>query len=346
MFFGSNGEYFLGVDFGTQSIKIVEIKIVKREAILTNYGQVVLDKSKETLQKYDGDYSAFLKEALEALLSKLKLNSKKISVAIPAFNGLVMVVDFPKMTEEELEKAIKYESRKYIPTSLDDVNVSWEIIEDLEEKQKNKMKVLLVAAPKTEVEYYDTLLKDIDLEVEFLELETFSLARILAKDSGKKALMLIDVGAKTTNLVLVINGTVRVNRDIDVGGIDLTDSIADNMKISRSRAKEMKESNRNFFEGNMVLEFPSVDYIVSEVKRMMKLQGINHLEEIIIAGGSSEMTGLVNYLEKEIKFPVSVADPMKYIKTKVKDNSGNPIALNSSYCVAAGLALHGLDDDK
>lgn len=348
MFFGSNGEYFLGIDFGTRSIKAVEIRIIKGEAILVNYGQVILDKAKKNLVNYDDDYSILLKEALEALISKLKLHAKKASVAIPAFNGLVMMVDFPRMTEEELAKAIKYESVKHIPMPLDDVNVSWEIVESLgdEKTSKNTMKVLLVAAPKTEVSYYDNLLKGTNLGVELLELETFSLVRILTKNSGKKTLMLADIGAKTTNLVLVVNGIVRINRNIDVGGIDLTDSIADNMKISHKRARKMKESSKNLFEGVIALEFPSIDYVVSEINRMKKIENIDFLDEAIIAGGSSEMKGIVSYLEKKLDSPVSLADPMKYIKSKFKDKSGNPVGLDSSYCVAAGLAMHGLKNNK
>ena len=278
----------------------------------------------------------------------MKLNSKKVSVAIPAFNGLVMVVDFPIMTEEELAKAIKYESRKYIPASLDDVNVSWEIIKDSNEeenKREGKMKVLLVAAPKMEVQYYDALLKGTDLEVELLELETFSLARILSKNFDGNSLMLVDIGAKTTNLVLIIDGTVRINRNIDVGGVSLTETIADNMNISLKRAKEMKESDKNLFEGSLALKFPSVDYMISEIIRMVKLQGISSLDDVIVAGGSSNMVGLIEYLRKQLNFPVEKADLMKYIKSKFKDKNGQPIKLDSSYCVAAGLAMYGLEDN-
>ncbi len=348
MLFGSSSKKFVGIDFGTRSIKIVEIENSKGEANLVNYGQVVLDKEKDLLEeKYDGDYSNLLKKALGVLLKKMKLSSKKVSVAIPAFNGLVMVADFPIMTEEELAKAIKYESRKYIPASLDDVNVSWEIIKDSkseEEGNNGKMKVLLVAAPKTEVQYYDALLKGTGLEVELLELETFSLARILSRNFKGENLMLVDVGAKTTNLVLMVNNSVRINRNIDVGGIDLTEAISDNMNISSKRAKEMKESGKNLFSGSLALKFPSVDYMISEMKRMIKLQGIGSLDNIIVAGGSSEMVGFLDYLQKQLNFPVEKADPMKYIKSKFKNKSGQLVGLDSSYCVAAGLAMHGIDD--
>lgn len=308
-----------------------------------------MDKEKDLLEeKYGGDYSNLLKKALSVLLEKMKLSSKKVSVAIPAFNGLVMVVDFPIMTEEELAKAIKYESRKYIPASLDDVNVSWEIIKDSadkEHKNKDKMKVLLVAAPKTEVQYYDALLKGTDLDVELLELETFSLARILSKKFNGRSLMLADMGAKTTNLVLMVDGYVRVNRNIDVGGIDLTETIAENMNISFKRANEMKESGKNLFSGALALRFPSIDYMISEINRMMKLQGIDKVDTMIVAGGTSEMAGLLEYLQDQLNFPVEKADPMKYIKSKFKDKSGQLIGLDSSYCVAAGLAMHGLEDN-
>ena len=347
MFFSSSKRgYFLGIDFGARSIKVVEVKISKDIAYLANYGQVVLSKKKETLDRYEGDYAELLKKALKALLKKIDAKSKKVNVAIPAFSGLVMTVDFPIMTEEELAKAIKYESRKYIPTSLDEVNVSWEIIEGERNEEKKTMKVLLVAAPKAEVQYYDDLLSDINIEVELLELETFSLARLLVEEDSKRNLLLLDIGAKTTNIVLVVNGSVRINRNVDVGGINITNSIADNMKVSDERAREIKESSKNLFAGAMALNFPSVNYIISEMRRVVKMKKGIKLDEVIVAGGTAKMTGLIEYIESNFGVKTSIANPMKRIKSNIKDSSGNLIELDSSYCVAAGLAIHGLKSDN
>jgi type IV pilus assembly protein PilM len=231
-FFSSKSETFLGVDFGMQSIKAIELKEVKGKAHLVNYAFVNVVDSKEVPDEYNKDHAQLLKDALVQLFAKMNPVTQEAIVAIPSFNGLVTIVDFPRMSEKELADAIQFESRKYIPASLDEVNVSWEILEDddaalmekVKDKNENKeeiknkrskkkkpstMKVLLVAAPKSEVRYYDDLFKGVNISIKTLELESFSVVRsVIGNTQGR--FVLVDIGAKTTNIILVKDGIVYV----------------------------------------------------------------------------------------------------------------------------------------
>ncbi len=345
MLFGSKKEdYYVGIDFGTRSVKAVEVNMKKNKPELVNYGWVTLDQVRETLDESQIDYAELLHLALVKLLKELKPRSKKVNIAIPAFNGLVVMIDFPLIKDdEELAQAIQYEARKYIPTSLEDVNISWDRT-SIDEVAKT-MKVILVAAPKSEVQYYDDLFDGTDAIVDSLELETFALVRsLVGKEKGKY--ILLDIGAKTTNLVYVEDGVVHINRNVDVGGVDITSTIAENLSISLVRAREMKESGKNFFSGPMPLVFPSLEYIIAEVKRIVDVQKNGEIDGVIISGGSAMMPGLSDHIASVSGLKVIIGNPLSRViidPTIARHVEGS---VGSSLAVVIGLALLAVEQNE
>ncbi len=355
MFFGSqNEDYYVGVDFGTRSVKAVEIRTKKDKVELVNYGWVTLDQVANDpvdvsavangQEQGSPDYAELLRRALRALLASVDPKATNVNVAIPAFNGLVMTVDFPLMNDAELAQAIQYEARKYIPTSLEDVNISWDRT-SVDEANK-KMKVILVAAPKSEVQYYDNLFEGTDVKVDSLELETFALVRsLVGNDKGRY--ILLDVGSKTTNLVLVEDGNVHLNRNIDVGGTDLTSTIAENLNIDPKRAHEMKEGGKNFFSGPMPIMFPSLDYIIGEVQRILAMQeGGAAIDAIVLSGGSAKLAGLVEYVAAATNLKVTIGNPLSRVVMDPKVARYVEEKTGSALAVAIGLALRSAEKNE
>jgi len=350
-FFSSNSEYTLGVDFGTQSIKAVELKSVKGKAHLVNYAWVNVTNVKEVPDAYDSDYAKRLSDALGELFAKMKPHTKKATVAIPSFNGLVIIVDFPRMSEKDVANAIKFESRKYIPASLDDVNISWEILDkkkkgdnNNKDQQGETMKVLLVAAPKSEVQYYDGLFKDVDVAISSLELESFALARsVIGNAVGR--FLLVDIGAKTTNIVLMNKGVVHVNRSVDIGGVDMTNAIMKSMNITREKAISLKESGENFFTGAAKIGFPSLNYVANEIKRVLAAQKSDKIEALVLCGGGSKLVGLPEYINKITGLTVTIGNPLSHV-VHDEQKSGRIKELGSAFAVAIGLALRDIEENK
>jgi len=344
-FFSSHSDYFLGVDFGTQSIKAVELKLIKGKVHLSNYGWVNVTNVKEIPDAYDSDYAKRLSDALGELFAQMNPRTKTATVAIPSFNGLVMIVDFPRMSEKDVADAIKFESRKYIPASLDEVNVSWEVLKETEkDKESPTMRVLLVAAPKSEVQYYDGLFEKKDIEIDSLELESFALTRSVIGDTPGR-FVLVDIGAKTTNIVLVEDGTVHVNRSVDIGGADMTNAIMQSMQITRERAIALKEGGDNFFTGATKVGFPSLNYVANEVKRVLDAQKSDVVESLVLCGGGSKLVGLPEYLNQITGLTITIGNPLSHIVYE-KGKSGNIEEMSSAFAVAIGLALQDTKDKK
>lgn len=354
MFNFLNKNHFLGIDFGTSSIKIVELELNKQRVQLANYGWVKIDFNGD-----DGeiDYNNKVKIYLQALVEKMNPKSKAVYASMPSFSGLVTLIEFPNMKRSELDQAIQFEAHKYIPTSLDEVSISWDVVTKQNDKElkntsissSDKIQVLLVAAPREKVMKYEDFIRSTKLKIKAIELETFSLARSLVGDD-MGTFIVIDIGFRACSIVLVEKGVVKVNRNIDAGGNEITDSIAENMNISKKRAEELKKQGKDFInsrESSIIL--PTLDLITSETMRIINAyrnkNKENKIDGVILSGGTAKLKGIDEYFSKSLEISTVIGNPWKKI---VYAEELKPVIekIGSSFSVALGLALRGVEDYK
>lgn len=357
--FGKKSEYFLGIDFGTSAIKIVEIEYKNEQAILSNYGQIDLGFDLREGGASFASRRESLRDTLTQLLAQMRPKTEVCSVALPGYDGLVTVLEFPRMNYEEIDQAIHLEAQKHIPLPLSEVATSWDIVgaskdsffsekqeagQDAESyDQKKELDVLLVAAPKKEVESYEQIVSDCGLRVGVIELEAFSAARaLIGSDPG--LFLLIDVGARATNIVLIDNGMVRVNRNIDVGGDRITQYIAESSGISIEEAEARKINPTTSLISMAGYVF---DFILSEARIIIEhvntqLPG-KVIDQVVLSGGSAKIAGLDEYCSQSLGIPVVIGDPWKGVV--YGDNLLSVVQeIGSSFSVAIGLALRGIEE--
>jgi len=347
MAFGFGTPHFLGIDFGTASIKAVELSLENGRPVLANYGQVSLVDLENGTPSAGRSYDEEIALHLQALLKRMKPKGQSVSVAMPAFTGLILVIEFPMMNEAELKDAISFEVHKYISSSLDKVSLNWEVlgIKDTPTGEK-KMEVLLVVALNKEVSRYQSYVAGTSLQIHFLELETFSIVRsIVGDDPG--LVLVIDIGSRATNLVLVEGGLIKVSRNLDVGGRDITRVIAEGLNITEDRAKILKRSGKDFLIApEVTLIFPALQAIASEAERMLLASQAKHsgvqCKGIILSGGTAQLTGLTQYYTNLLKLPVVIGNPWKQIQYDPRLTE-KISELGTSFAVALGLALRGAD---
>jgi len=346
---------FIGIDFGTSSIKVVELSYKNQRVYLDNYGIVDLNLEMQDRTQLikNQSFEQKLNIALKKLLENMKITSGSAYISLPAFSGLITLIDLPEMKEDELGKAMQFEAHKYIPTSLDEVAMSWETVKHQEGSSlagsRGMLKVLLVAAPKREIERYDRLIGGTGLEVSAIELETFPIARALVGDETK-TMLIIDIGARSTNMILVSDGTIHVNRTIDGGGSDVTSAISDSMSISKVRAESFKKGEKDILNSTQTpIIMPVLELITNEAKRIIDAYTEKNkgavVSQIVLSGGTSKMKGMVEYFTKSLSHVVVAGNPWKDI---VIDPKVEPIikSIGSSFSVSVGLALRGVDDYK
>jgi len=357
-------ERFLGVDFGTESIKAVELELRNGRPFLTNYGEATLLLPHDSTRSFREDITA----RLHALLTKMHPETKEACISMPSFLGLISLIDFPEMTESELEEAVRFEARKYIPSPLEEVSLSWEALKAKEPVENEKGKdpsdapgkevhpaeagkergqrteVVLVAALNKDVQQYETYVSAVGYDMKLLELETFSIPRaVVGNDPG--TFLVIDIGARAANLILVEDGYVKKSRSIDAGGRDITRSLAESLNISPDRADALKRSGKDFLNAkDVAVIFPAIETIVNEAGRMIDSWKLKRpdgkIDNIVLSGGTGRLTGLTRYLSRKLGIPATLSDPWRSIsyspalQPKIE-------SIGASFPAAIGLALYG-----
>lgn len=349
--FGKN--YFLGIDIGGSSIKMAEVKIVDGKPFLFNYAWAPLGE--DGLSRNDSGASSMdlmMPEYIKRVFKKASFKSRNAYVSVPAFGGLITTIDFPEMMEADMEQAIRFEAHKYIPSSLDDVVLSWDIIgktssdETLEDgKKKGKVQVLLVAAAKSRVLRYENFIKMANLDLKSIDIEVFPMVRsLIGNDPG--TFFIVDIGDRACNIILVEKGIVKVNRNIDAGGRDITKAIIKGMNISWDRAEALKVSGKNFFEKESSMKFIVLDLIAGEVERISASYykgNQKKIDGLVLSGGTARLVGITDYFSKKLGIQTVVGNPFRRLNYHP---SLEPLMddLKTQFSVCVGLALKGADE--
>lgn len=359
--FGIGKNSFLGIDIGTYSIKAIEIKVRNSKPTLTNYAWISLDdiKNKEHSTFDDASWPIYLKR----ILSEAKIKCKNAYISIPSAGALITLVEFPDVAREDLDQAIRFEAHKYIPTSLDDVVLSWDVVSiksknkllekfsdnsrgGAESKGEKKIQVILVAAPKRKVEKYNELIEGINLKLKSLEIDSFSLVRsLIGNDQGN--FIIADIGSRICNIILVEGGLIKVNRNVDSGGREVTNAIARSLQINEDKAAAMKISDKEFLSGQTAIVMPALDTIIEEIKRVIKdyyrSENGTQVESLILSGGTASLNGITGYFQARLNIKTVVGDPFSRItydeklEAKIKK-------VKTQFSVCAGLALKGVEE--
>lgn len=355
-FLGISSKRFLGIDIGSSSIRIIELSKKGQSLKLENYGEMNLEGVEKERSALDNLGSKSSKSSDKAIADKISLILKEAEIkekdagfSIPDFGSFFTTVDLPEMEEEEIEQALRYQVRPYVPLSLDEVTLDWSVIEG--QPGETKIKVLVVAIPNTIIASYKMIVSFTDLNLRFLEPEIFPLARAVGRQIDKKTVALIDVGATSTTCSVMDSGLVKVSHSFNIAGNELTQVVARSLNINYNKAEELKrkegllpKSELKSSSGVRELLMPLTSNIVEEVKKALRSFFVaegREVETVILSGGLSIMPGLRELFAVELKKPVSVIDP--FVGIDVPDSLKGILKERAPYySVAYGLAMKGL----
>lgn len=366
-FFGKKNESFLGIDIGSSSIKIVQLKKKNEEAILETYGELSVGPyaGVETGQaSHLVDDKAI--EMLKDLTKEAGVKAQKAAVAVPLRSSFVTVIRLPVSPDGNLDEAISFEARRYIPVPMSEVVFDWWVLpkefedEEMQTLVKEEVKspaeqkigqpgteVLITAVHKDIIEKHKKVVAGAGLEAVLFEIEIFSGVRSVL-GSEIAPVLVIDLGASTTKMTVVDHGIARFAYSLDRGSQDITIALAHSLNISFSRAEEMKReigfsSRPEYKEATAVIE-PLLDLIFMEARRTIadyRRKRDRAIDHVILTGGGALLKGMIDFAVNKIGIETVLADPF----SKVRHPSFlRPVLKEAgpSFSSALGLALRGL----
>lgn len=353
---GGDKNQALGVDIGSSSIKVVQLKKKGGRAVLETYGVI-------SLGPYGGTSVGALASlktediarALKDVMKESNVTTKSSILSIPSLASLIFLVTLPgTVKESELKNIIPIEARKYIPVPISEVTLDWFVIPNEDEMQENdspsnikrNREVLVVAIHNETLTQYREILKQTDLESDAFEMEIFSNIRSTFNNE-LAPFLIVDFGASKTKVSIVESGVVKVFHVVNRGSHDISRNISQALGMTFEEAEKLKRMVGLDASVNPEVEKIirlAVNYIFTDINSIVfayQKKYNKNISKVFLSGGGSLLKGLLEAARENFRVEVFYSNPFSKTEAPaflepVLENSG------PEFAVAVGLALRQL----
>ena len=321
-----NSKSFLAIDFGAGSLKMAEFEQNDAGGLrLKQYGvkPLGIEGSQEASRE-----AAILK-ALQELLAEKNFSSRQSNVCAPGFHVFSKFVKLPPVDTSKVTQIIRYEAQQNVPFPLDEVVWDYQI---LGTSASNELEVLLVAVKSEVIEGLFRVGESAGLRLKLVDVSSAALCNAFRYNYGdvEGCSMLLDIGAKTSNLLFFEKGKVYA-RSITIGANSITQDFAHEAKTRFPEAEAVKLEKGSVSLGGAYEEpeDPQAAAIAKIARQVMtrlhiqvnqtiqfyrSQQGGSAPERLYSSGGASIMPYTAQFFAEKLNLPVDYFNPFRNIE--------------------------------
>ena len=349
-----NVKSFLTVDFGAGSLKLAEFEVNEAGGLrLKQYALKPLgaEGAQESTRE-----AAVLK-ALQELLAEKPVKSKNVNVCAPGFHVFSKFVKLPPVDAGKVTQIIQYEAQQNVPFPLEEVVWAYQI---LGSTPGGELEVLLVAIKADIVEGLFRVTESAGLRLQLADVSPAALCNAFRYNYGdlEDCTMLLDIGAKTSNLLFFEKGKV-FSRSINLGANSITQDFANEAKLKFDAAEKIK-IEEGFVSLGGAYEEPENPHqaAISKIARqfMTRLhiqvnqtmqfyrgqQGGSAPARLFLSGGASVMPYTAQFFAEKLNVPVEYFNPFRNVQIDPALNLEELARVAHSLGEIVGLGLRNL----
>jgi len=349
-----NTKSFLAVDFGAGSLKLAEFEINEAGGLcLKNFSikPLGLEGAQESSRE------ATTLKALREVLVETGTKARDINVCAPGFQVFSKFVKLPPVDAGKVTQIIQYEAQQNVPFPLAEVVWDYQI---LGSSTGGELEVLLVAIKSDVVEGLFRMAEEAKLRLQLCDVSPAALCNAFRYNYGELegCTMLLDIGAKTSNLLFFENGKV-FSRSISLGANSITQDFANDAKLKFEIAEQKKIAEGFVSLGGAYAE-PESEYqaAIAKIARqfMTKLhiqvnqtkqfyrgqQGGSEPLRLFLSGGASIMPYTAQFFAEKLNVPVEYFNPFRNVQIDPAVNLEELARVAHSLGEVVGLGLRNL----
>lgn len=344
----------LGIDVTETSIKLVELAPGAGSSMrLERYAIEPLERG--AIVHGNVEKPEVVAQALTRAIRRTGSRARHAAMALPTAAVITKRITLPAgLTEEDYEVQVESEASQYIPFSIDEVNLDFQILGPAAHGAED-VEVLLAASRRDRVEDCVAIAEMAGLQPVVIDVQPYAarvaidhVARLLEGSERNTVLAVLDIGETTTSLTVVHDGQTVFEREQPFGGGVLTQDIARCYGLSFEDAELRKRSADlpSSFEAEVLAPFN--DQAATEVARALQFfftsTPFTRVDRILLAGGSAVTPGLADAIAQRIQVPAEVMSPFrgmeigKGIRERQLQNDAPALM------VSCGLAMRRFDE--
>ena len=339
----------VGLDIGSSSIKAVELKKSRNGVEVAHMAMEPLS-SDIVVDSMIVD-SGSVASAITKIFSESGIKTRAVATSVSGHSVIVKKIPMAAMSDQELSGIIQTEAAQHIPFDISDVSIDYQILSD---NGGSTMDVLLVAVKKDKILNYTNVLSLAGKSPAVVDIDAFALQNCYEynyQPGPGATVALLNLGASVMNINIVKGTTPLFTRDVSVGGHQYTDSLQKELDLSFDDAEALKLGNKvgTVSEDAKTPILQQVtEIIVLEIQKTFDFfratAAGEHIERIYLAGGSSQVPGLVEALRQEFSLPVEILNPFQRVGAPVGMGADLADKNAGQMAVAVGLALRSFDE--
>lgn len=333
---------FFGLDIGTTAVRLVQLSGGGPVKSLVRYGHVPID-TKISLSDAKSDMQK-VAEIVRDLVIEAGVTSKNVAVGLPSQRVFSTVVDFDKLSIDELAQNIKFQADSLIPTPLEESKIDWALLGD-SPKDDSKVEILLSSVSNEYVESRLDLLESIGLNVIAFEPDSLALSRALIAEDSKAVQLVVDIGNMNTDLVISMNGAPHLTRSIPSGTDAIVKAASQGLSIDEQQASQFVFKfglNKDKLEGQIHQAIiGTVELLMTDIEKSVKYFEARYsgkkIESVIVTGGASVLPEFPLYIANKLGIPVEIGNAWRNVSYS-QDMQNDIMAVSNQISVAVGLA--------
>lgn len=302
---------YLGIEIGNQRIKF---------AICTEDGvkQFLIEELPEDLVK-DGSIQSWegMATFIKEIKKKHRITCKEVAMILPESTTYVRRFMVPYMTVDQLRFNLPYEFHDFITADKESYFYDYAVMGIVEEEQEGRgaknIDLMAVAVSKDTIDKYKNMLKRCGLKLKVAAPTACAYQNLVRKHKQESLSIkngdyaILDIGHKTVNLRIFIDGKYETGREIEPGLEALNGVIANALSVDEQTAESYKRNNQNeILYSEECMSF--YNQITLEVIRVITFFTYNYpnntLDTLYCCGGGAKIEPLLETLRDSLELKV------------------------------------------
>ena len=343
----------IAVDLGTSTLKFAEFGISRGGALtLLHFGvaELGLDPNKEE------ERGKFITPTLAKLFKDHHIKGREVYLSISGQSVFMRFVKLPPVDPAQVEQVVKFEAQQNVPFPIDEVTWDYQMM-PARTAGSSEAEAVIVAIKKEVIEAEVEAVEKVGVKIKQVDVAPFALLNAFrySEMQTSECTMIIDMGARSTNLVFVEKNSFWI-RNVPIAGNQISQSICNEMQEPFMAAETLKKGKGFVSLGGVYADPDDADAArISKLIRstMTRLHvDINRSiayyrttlngappKRVFLTGGSSQLPYLDLFIADKLSLPVTYFNPLRNVSLGAGLNK-NTMPQDSCYTAElVGLAL-------
>lgn len=339
--FKGMGDFF-ALDVGTNAIRIVQLSQKGQGYSLVSYGYTPVDS--KIIASDSAESQKKLGEVIMTAVGQSGTREQNVVIGLPSSKTFSTVIDVPKTSESSLNSMMKYQIDQYIPTAVDETKVDWALMGQ-SPKGPEQQEVLLASTSKEYSEARMDFIESLGFNVIAIEPDPIALVRSLVPQGANGGYVLIDMGERSTDIVVVLAGMPRLIRTLPTGIYSMIKAVAQNLNVQEDQARQflMKFGlAEDKLDGHVVQAVgTTLDSFGAEITKSINFFNNKYpattLDSIVVSGFAGVVPLLPDYIARKVGMQAVVGNPWADISI-AQDQANQLSTVAHEFATVIGLA--------